>query len=196
MLMKKNNPACDTQDCCGCQCGGSALPTLYLTIDNVAMRYPAQECLSPYFGVTPDETWFNGVTFIFNFNWDTAQLMANNPNGFNDITNPYGLGNSANRCVGQFGWWGCVYAYGPPYDEVAMWGISVQLFLLGGKFTVAIQLYHREYAGSSSSTVEVWQQYTGACPTGSYTEIFRTALPGTGVGPFNFFGATFDLVWA
>lgn len=193
MTFKADNPGCD---CCGCFCGKS---TLYLTIHNVSMHLTPVECISPYFSQTIDETWYNGVTFLFDFDWGISELTANNPNAFDFFL-------AAIPCVTQEGYWQCVFELAVPGGAQAQslrWYIGVSRGFSSGRLYMEITLQCQQLNGAGVTTTASRQVvhyiYENECPEGTPVEFFR-GTPGTiqcfTNGHFNFENFTADLVWA
>lgn len=200
--MKQHTPGCATNDCCGfCKCDGAPWGKLYVTIHDVTMNSgyyygSPPECITPRFGQTIDASWFNGVTFMFNYEWDFAQAVAANPNAFDVL-------DSGIRCSRQGGYWQCVYELAPPggFNKLHRWQIYAETFLSGGRRIVQVELGNWINETGTPFFVSrnfVQYRYAGECPTGSYAEWFRGAPGNPGyalAGPMDFTDFTADLVW-
>ena len=200
-------PAGDCGCCAACTCNGAPLGKLYVTVSGVTMNASPtlDECLGDRFGETIDETWYNGVTFVFDLEWEQAEFQANNPN-------EYDAPGFASQCLLQGGYWICTQELEvPPNPETFfLWGIKVQLSIFGGKQLVVVSLdcaFDLRFSGQSHgqaiqdniaatqvSNVDIWMLYDTACPVGTPTEIFRDNVGDSGA--FDFTGATVSLVWA
>ena len=180
--------------CCGvCVCNGSLWGTMHVTISDVAMNATplVPECLSPHFGEIIDETWFNGVTFIFNPEWLNAEVAANNPN---DADEPGGV-----QCVSQGARWICAYELAAPggTNKEFVWLISVLWQTIDGHFTVDVELACSRFTPDVEdvSKQRVRYTYDGECPTGSYSETTRTFGTNENNGAFDFTGFNATLAW-
>lgn len=198
---------CGSSNCCAsCKCDGAPLGTTYITLANVAMNATpaAYECISPRFGQTIDQSWYNGVTFAFNQQWNLSQFQSNNPNGFDDFH------ASTLRCTFQLGYWECVYelgAIGDP-DKKFWWGAGVtwaQQSFGPLKYTTVVVILNcgtRLGTGARTTTSQGVASYAYAlssagCPVGSYSLSGRSdgAFPASNTGPFDFRSFTATLAW-
>lgn len=187
MPLKKNNPGCN---CCStCVCPGK----LYVTISGVAMNFAAPDCWD---GMTltpgPDQTWYNGVTFVFDPEWlNTSDVAAaGNPNGWN-----YYPGFSIEQCLVAGGGWQCDDGSGGFFR----WTIGAAYYQSGGLFRVDVSLSCSLLVGSSETLIsrqQVRYEWDAACPGGSYSEITRD-FPSVNQnnGSFDFRNFNAALVW-
>ena len=194
--------------CCAvCTCNGTPIGQLYVTVSGVTMNATPtiDDCLGARFGETIDETWYNGVTFLFNLEWQQAEFEANNPNEFD-------APGFAGQCVQQGGIWVCsqVLEVPPTPETFFVWFMRVELTTFSGKALVVVTLGcafdtrsgSQTYADAFNdginqtqvSNVEIWMLYDTECPVGTPTEYFRANVGDSGA--FDFTGATVDLVWA